>query len=117
VRLPESAGREPGQTKGARSLVDQDEAEPAHILTKGVAYIRGWASAARAVTALKEQLHACGLADALPYLHADVNIFGTGIVELGRITPATAHALAALLAKAHTAPTFTEEDTNHDNTA
>jgi hypothetical protein len=80
--------------------VDRDEAEPAHILTRGIAYVRGWARAERAVAALRRQLRARGLDDALPYLKADVNVFGNGFVDLGRITPETAHALANLLADA-----------------
>jgi hypothetical protein len=32
----------------------------------------------------------------MPYLRADVNVFGTGFVELGRVTPET----AALIARA-----------------
>jgi hypothetical protein len=121
----ESAGREPGQTRGARSPVDhdqppdetQDETEPAYILTEGIAYVRGWARAARATTALEKELRACGLTDAMPYLRAEVNAFGVGIIELGRITPETAQALAALLAEARTRPTTAKEDTQHGNAA
>jgi hypothetical protein len=96
---------------------DQDDAEPAHILTGGIAYVRGWAHAACATAALEKELRACGLDDALPYLHAEVNVFGVGIIELGRITPDTAHALAALLAKARTIPDTAKEDTQHGSAA
>jgi hypothetical protein len=122
------------QTKGARSLVNQHEpsedtpddaesdAEPAYILTEGIAYVRGWAHAARATTALEKELRACGLPDAFPYLHAEVNVFGVGIIELGHITPETAHALTALLARARTIPTTAnpttaKEDTSHGSAA
>ncbi|HUY48112.1 MAG TPA: hypothetical protein VMV92_20685 [Streptosporangiaceae bacterium] len=33
----------------------------------------------------------------MPYLHADVNVFGNGVVELGRVTPETAALLAQAL--------------------
>lgn len=59
--------------------------------------------APRAVAALEEELHACGLDGALPYLRADVNVFGVGVIELGRITPETAYAITTLLAQARTA--------------
>jgi hypothetical protein len=123
---PQSAGREPGQTKGVRSLVDQDQppddtrsddTEPAHVLSPGIGYVRGWAHAARAAAALDKELRACGLDDALPYLRAEVNVFGVGIVELGRVTPDTAHALAALLARARTVPDTAKEDTHHGSAA
>jgi hypothetical protein len=101
--------------------VDQDEpphdAEPAYILTEGIAYVRGWAHAARATAALEKELRDCGLTDAFPYLHAEVNVFGVGLIELGRITPETAHALAALLARARTVPTTAKEDTQHGSAA
>jgi len=38
-----------------------------------------------------------GHADAMPYLHADVNVFGKGVVELGRVTPQTAVLIAEAL--------------------
>jgi hypothetical protein len=95
----------------------KDEAEPAHLLDKGVPYVRGWAHAARAATALESELRACGLDGALPYLRADVNVFGVGIIELGRITPDIAYALAALLATARTIPTTAKEDTQHGSAA
>jgi hypothetical protein len=134
ARLPQSAGYRTGQTKGARSLVNLNEpqddtpddagsdAEPAYILTEGIAYVRGWAHAARATTALERELRACGLSDALPYMRAEVNVFGVGIIELGHITPETAHALAGLLARARAIPTTAnpttaKEDTQHGSAA
>jgi hypothetical protein len=107
----------------------ETDAEPAYILTEGIGYVRGWAHAARATnvrgwahaaratTALDRELRACGLTDALPYLRAEVNVFGVGIIELGRITPETAQALAALLARARAAPTTAKEDTPHGSAA
>lgn len=114
-----------GQTRGARSLLDQDQpaddaqedAEPAHILSQDIAYVRGWAHAARAAATLARALHDCGLTDALPHLRAEVNTFGVGIVELGRITPDTAYALAALLAETRTSPKTAKEDTHHGSAA
>jgi hypothetical protein len=94
-----------------------DDTEPAHILAEGIAYVRGWARAARAATALEKELQACGLTDAIPYLHAEVNAFGVGMVELGRVTPDTAYALAALLAHARVQPATTKEDTHHGSAA
>jgi hypothetical protein len=95
----------------------ESDAEPAYILTEGIAYVRGWAHAARATAELEKELHACGLSDAFPYLRAEVNVFGVGIIELGRITPETAQALAGLLAEARTRPTTAKEDTHHGSAA
>jgi hypothetical protein len=114
-----------GQTRGDRSLVDKDQppddtdtdAEPAHILNPGISYVRGWAQAARATAALDQELRACGLTDAFPYLHAEVNVFGVGIIQLGHITPETAQAIATLLAKARTDPNAAKEDTQHGSAA
>jgi hypothetical protein len=122
ARLPDSAGRKPGQTRGERSLVDHDhppddaepDTEPAHILEPGIPYVRGWAHAARAAAALENELRACGLS--FPHIRAEVNVFGVGIIELGRITPNTANALTALLGQARNASTA-KEDTNHDSAA
>ena len=94
-----------------------DDAEPAYILTQGIAYVRGWTHAARATAALQKELHACGLDDALPYLRAEVNVFGVGLIELGRITPEAAYALAALLTKARIIPTTAKGDTQHGSAA
>jgi hypothetical protein len=118
-----------GQTRGARSLVNNDQppeetphdadsdAEPAYLLTEGIGYVRGWTHAKRAAAALQAELRTCGLSDAFPYLHAEVNVFGVGIIELGRITPETAHALTALLIRARTIPTAAKEDTQHGSAA
>jgi hypothetical protein len=94
-----------------------DDAEPAYILTEGIAYVRGWTHAARATAALRTELSACGLTDALPYLRPEVNAFGVGLIELGRITPETAQALAALLAQARSIPDTAKENTPHGSAA
>ena len=52
----------------------------------------------------------------MPYLRAEVNVFGIGIIELGRITPETAQALAALLARARTVPVTANPTTATERT-
>ena len=66
------------------------EGEPAFLLDEGVAYVRGWAQAQHLVAALRDALSELGRADAMPHLRADVSVAGTGIVEIGRVTPQTA---------------------------
>jgi hypothetical protein len=73
------------------------EGEPAFLLDEGVGYVRGWAQAQHAVSALKQALADLGQENAIPYMHADVNVFGAGIIELGRITPQTATLIAEAL--------------------
>lgn len=73
------------------------EGEPAFLPDEGVAYVRAWATAQHAVSALKQALADLGHTDAAPYAHADVNVFGAGIVELGRVTPQTAALIAEAL--------------------
>jgi hypothetical protein len=70
------------------------EGEPAFLLNEGVAYVRGWTTAQHSVAGLKEALTVIGFGDEMPHLRADVNVFGTGIVELGRVTPRTADLIA-----------------------
>ncbi len=72
------------------------EGEPAFLLEEGVGYVRAWARAQHGVSELQQALSDLGHSDAMPYLRADVNVFGNGVVELGRTTPET----AALLARA-----------------
>jgi hypothetical protein len=72
------------------------EGEPAFLLEEGVGYVREWARAQHVVSELQQALSELGCCDAMPYLRADVNVFGNGVVELGRVTPET----AALLARA-----------------
>jgi hypothetical protein len=70
------------------------EGEPAFLLDEGTAYVRAWATAQHAASAIQGALAELGHANAMPYLHADVNVFGAGIVELGRVTPRTAALIA-----------------------
>ncbi|MFJ4630669.1 hypothetical protein [Streptomyces sp. NPDC088847] len=57
----------------------------------------GWYAARDAITALRDVLVRAGLEKDFPYLRADVNAFGHGLVDLGRVSPATAERLAELL--------------------
>ncbi|MFD4414724.1 hypothetical protein [Streptomyces sp. NPDC058475] len=56
-----------------------------------------WYAARNATTALRDALLRAGLEKDFPYLRADLNAFGHGLVELGRVSPATAERLAELL--------------------
>jgi len=73
------------------------EGEPAFLVEEGTAYVRAWATAQLTVSALKKGLADLGETDAMPYVHADVNVFGADIVELGRVTPQTAALIAEAL--------------------
>ncbi|MET9382948.1 hypothetical protein ABZY09_18220 [Streptomyces sp. NPDC002928] len=57
----------------------------------------GWYAARNATTALRDALVRAGLEKDFPYLRADLNAFGHGLVELGRVSPNTAERLAELL--------------------
>lgn len=57
----------------------------------------GWYAARSATTALRDALVRAGLEKDFPYLRADLNAFGHGLVELGRVSPDTAERLAFLL--------------------
>ena len=57
----------------------------------------GWYAARNATTALRDVLVRAGLEGDFPYLRADLNAFGHGLVELGRVSPDTAERLAELL--------------------
>jgi hypothetical protein len=57
----------------------------------------GWYAARNATTALRDALVRAGLEKDFPYLRADLNAFGHGLVELGRVSPDTAGRLAELL--------------------
>jgi hypothetical protein len=87
--MPDKRDDEPSLTEG----------EPAFLLEEGVPYVRAWATAQHAATAMRDALDSLGHADAMPYLHADVNVFGQGMVELGRVTPETAALIANALQK------------------
>jgi hypothetical protein len=73
------------------------EGDPAFLLEEGISYVRAWSEAQHAVSALRRALTELGVGDTLPYLRADVTEFGSGIVELGRVTPETAELLASAL--------------------
>ncbi|MFD9940041.1 hypothetical protein ACFWYW_12270 [Nonomuraea sp. NPDC059023] len=75
------------------------EGDPAFLLEEGVGYVREWARAQHSVAKVKDALTATGCAEAMPYLRADVNEFGAGFVELGRVTPQTAALIAQALAE------------------
>jgi hypothetical protein len=76
------------------------DADAAFVLEPQVPYVPGWAQAQRALEALLVELAACGLDGRLAYARAEVTVAGVGVVELGRVTPGTARALARLLAAA-----------------
>jgi hypothetical protein len=79
---------------------DDAGGEPAFILAEGVPYVRGWVAADRAAQVLRAELRACGLAERVAYVRAEVTAAGLGMVDLGRVTPAVAEVLARLLAQA-----------------
>ena len=56
-----------------------------------------WYAARDAASALRDVITAAGMEKDFPYLRADVNAFGHGFVELGRISPETAQRIAHLL--------------------
>ncbi|WP_077058839.1 hypothetical protein [Streptomyces sp. MP131-18] len=58
---------------------------------------REWYAAREAVAALRDVLIAARLDTEFPYLRADLNAFGMGLIELGRVSPETAERLAELL--------------------
>ncbi|UED88542.1 hypothetical protein [Streptomyces profundus] len=58
---------------------------------------REWYAARDAVAGLRDVLIAAGLDSEFPYLRADLNAFGMGLIELGRISPHTAERLAELI--------------------
>ncbi|WFB07390.1 hypothetical protein LRS74_10260 [Streptomyces sp. LX-29] len=61
-----------------------------------------WYAARDAVAALRDVLIAAGLEREFPFLRADLNAFGQGFIELGRISPETAQRLSELLRRAVT---------------
>ncbi|MEU9334417.1 hypothetical protein AB0D49_14840 [Streptomyces sp. NPDC048290] len=68
-----------------------------------------WYAARDATAALRDVLIAAGMERDFPYLRADLNAFGQGFVELGRVSPETAERLAELLRLALASPS--EEET------
>ena len=65
---------------------------------------REWYAARDATAALRDVLIAADMQHEFPYLRADLNAFGQGLIELGRISPQTAQRLAELLRLAITCP-------------
>lgn len=61
---------------------------------------REWYEARKATSSLRDVLTAAGMARDFPYLRADLNAFGQGFIELGRVSPETAVRLAELLRRA-----------------
>ncbi|MFF4751761.1 hypothetical protein ACWD5R_20405 [Streptomyces sp. NPDC002514] len=59
-----------------------------------------WYAARNATTALRDVLTAAGMTRDFPYLRAELNAFGQGLIELGRVSPETAERLAELLRRA-----------------
>ena len=64
-----------------------------------------WYEARNATADLRDVLIATGLAEHFPFLRAELNAFGHGIVDLGRTTPEAAARLAELLNLGHEAAT------------
>ncbi|MGC5365497.1 hypothetical protein ACPXCE_28135 [Streptomyces sp. DT24] len=56
-----------------------------------------WQAARHAVAHLRESLQLADLERDFPHLRADLNAFGRGYVELGRVAPDKAERLAELL--------------------
>ncbi|AEW95666.1 MULTISPECIES: hypothetical protein [Streptomycetaceae] len=59
-----------------------------------------WYAARNATTTLRDVLTAAGMAREFPCLRAELNAFGQGLIELGRVSPSTAERLAELLRRA-----------------
>jgi hypothetical protein len=59
-----------------------------------------WYAARNATAALRDVLTAAGMEKDFPYLRAELNAFGQGLIELGRVSPETAERLAELLKRA-----------------
>jgi hypothetical protein len=72
-------------------------ASPRSCLMRGSPTCAPGHVAQHAASAVKQALDDLGHPDAMPYLHADVNVFGNGVIELGRVTPETAALLAQAL--------------------
>ncbi|NUR30986.1 MAG: hypothetical protein HOV83_34915 [Catenulispora sp.] len=59
-----------------------------------------WAEAIEATELLRSALAALGLAEEIPRLRGDVNVYGRPMVTVGRISPTAARRLAAALSRA-----------------
>ncbi|MGP4111975.1 hypothetical protein ACTWP5_13795 [Streptomyces sp. 4N509B] len=76
---------------------DDERAQAPDVAHWSPIHSREWYAARDAVTALRDVLIAADLDREFPYLRADLNAFGMGLIELGRISPETAQRLAELL--------------------
>ena len=74
-----------------------NEGEPRDAATWSPLDTEEWYAARNAVSALRDVLTAAGMEKEFPYLRADLNAFGHGLIELGRISPETAERVAELL--------------------
>jgi hypothetical protein len=108
-RVVDDEAPPPGNAGGAGD--SGSGGEPAFILDEGVPYVRGWSAAEQATQALRAELRAWGLSDRFAYLRAEVTVAGTGVVDLGRVTPAVAELLADLLAQARLGSDSTSSQT------
>jgi hypothetical protein len=73
-------------------------ADLAFVLEPGVPYPRRWAEANDAVALLGAELDRLWLTELGARVRAEVSAAGVGLVDLGRVSPAAARALAELLA-------------------
>lgn len=78
---------------------EDDSATSGESVTAPVIDSEQWREARQAATTLRESLRLAGLERDVPYLRADLNAFGQGYVELGRVAPHTAERLAELLCR------------------
>jgi hypothetical protein len=72
-----------------------------------------WYAARDATAALRDVLTAAGMERDFPYLRAELNAFGHGLIELGRISPETAERLAELLRRAMSCTQNTDTACSH----
>ncbi|MCW6008220.1 hypothetical protein K1W54_27295 [Micromonospora sp. CPCC 205371] len=70
-----------------------------YLLDAGTPCVRGWRDAEHAAQVLRAELRAWGIEGRMP-VRAAATAAGTGMVELGWVTPEVARLLAALLAQA-----------------
>ncbi|NJQ00831.1 hypothetical protein [Streptomyces zingiberis] len=81
-----------------------DGSDPQDSATWSPIDSREWYQAREAAGSLRDVLMAAGMERDFPYLRADLNAFGQGFIELGRISPETAERVAHLLRLALTCP-------------
>ncbi|OIV36833.1 hypothetical protein BIV57_14310 [Mangrovactinospora gilvigrisea] len=74
-----------------------------------------WYAARDSTAHLRDALIAAGLADDFPFLRADLNAFGHGIVEVGRTTPEAGERIASLLQLGLSVGEVSGESTPTDN--